>query len=259
MGNYWMRSSHHLQALPCYTAALKTEKYMNPGKDRALVLRNRSYCYKEISQFKDAINDAEEALSMEPSKCDNHWRRVDALRGLAKAAAGEPEEYEVLAAARDAVIEAIAMLPEAERGSKNWKWLNDMSPYERLKSMGPDQTPPPAQQQVRKNSVPPLTTSTPAAMAETERQRLAYEDDERARVAEMEDEERRRQSQIASERKDDQEMEMRRRMQLEQQQRDTERKKQQAQLAGISKRMPVSPHHRFQSRGAAPESRRPLA
>ena len=114
-GNMFMRTKQEVLAATEYTKALALEKYQAKTKDRALVLRNRSFCYCQMKQLDEALADAEEAISIEPQKIENHWRKVNALKERAREAAGQRTEYACLQELQQAALKATAEVPFEEQ------------------------------------------------------------------------------------------------------------------------------------------------
>eukprot|EP00966_Prymnesium_polylepis_P287363 6636986-Prymnesium_polylepis.1 len=77
--NLLVRQKIYDEALPLYTQALASSEYQDMSERRALVLRNRAYCYWNLQRAAEARADAEEAVRIEPRNATNHLRLVQAL------------------------------------------------------------------------------------------------------------------------------------------------------------------------------------
>lgn len=76
IGNNLASSGRHMEALHFYTEAIR----INPDEYR--FLGNRSYSYERVGRFREALQDAEKSLELEPHFIKGHFRKGKALKGL---------------------------------------------------------------------------------------------------------------------------------------------------------------------------------
>ena len=77
-GNEAANVGQYAVAVRLYTSALK----FDPREHR--FFGNRSFCYDQLSQFEEALKDAEKAIEIVPHWPKGHYRKGLALKGLTK-------------------------------------------------------------------------------------------------------------------------------------------------------------------------------
>ena len=77
-GNEAANVGQYSVAVRLYTSAIK----FDPSEPRFFA--NRSLCYDQLSQFEEALEDAEKAIEIVPHWPKGHYRKGLALKGLTK-------------------------------------------------------------------------------------------------------------------------------------------------------------------------------
>lgn len=76
IGNNLASRGSYLEALHYYTEAIR----LNPEEYR--FLGNRSYSYERVGRYREALQDAEKSLELQPHFMKGHFRKGKALKGL---------------------------------------------------------------------------------------------------------------------------------------------------------------------------------
>ncbi|KAG8429584.1 hypothetical protein GDO86_019772, partial [Hymenochirus boettgeri] len=76
IGNNCANREDFMEAITYYTEAIK----LNPTEFR--FMGNRSYSYERSGKYKEALEDAEHALQLEPNFIKGYFRKGKALKGL---------------------------------------------------------------------------------------------------------------------------------------------------------------------------------
>ncbi|XP_069833033.1 tetratricopeptide repeat protein 31 [Dendropsophus ebraccatus] len=76
IGNNLASRGSYVEALHYYTEAIR----LNPGEYR--FLGNRSYSYERVGRYKEALEDAEKSLELQPNFIKGQFRKGKALKGL---------------------------------------------------------------------------------------------------------------------------------------------------------------------------------
>ncbi|KAL1515853.1 hypothetical protein AB1Y20_002468 [Prymnesium parvum] len=105
LANAYMRADKHEDALPLYTQSLGMPKFAEQNRLRAMVLRNRSFCFYKLKRGEEALKDADEACAICPGNSTNHLRRFQSI-GLIS---DDPNEQ------MRALEEGLRYMEEAER------------------------------------------------------------------------------------------------------------------------------------------------
>eukprot|EP00731_Ephydatia_muelleri_P036071 Em0198g5a len=74
-GNVHFEKEEYLEAIECYTKCLRE-------CENAVIYTNRALCYLKLSKPRDALEDCEEALKMEPSNTKALYRKALANKAL---------------------------------------------------------------------------------------------------------------------------------------------------------------------------------
>eukprot|EP00600_Ochromonadales_sp_CCMP1393_P002270 CAMPEP_0174978116 /NCGR_PEP_ID=MMETSP0004_2-20121128/13998_1 /TAXON_ID=420556 /ORGANISM="Ochromonas sp., Strain CCMP1393" /LENGTH=185 /DNA_ID=CAMNT_0016229399 /DNA_START=26 /DNA_END=583 /DNA_ORIENTATION=- len=82
-GNGHFGKGEYEEALAKYTAAVSTLKESGMPKD-ALILLNRSATYLALKRYVPALNDANQAIVIDPTNWKGHWRKGVALMSMSK-------------------------------------------------------------------------------------------------------------------------------------------------------------------------------
>ena len=80
--NLQVRREQYAEALPLYEQVLQDAEHSQPCAKRATMLRNRSYVLCKLGRPLEALDDAQEAIGIEPTIAGNHWRKYQALSEL---------------------------------------------------------------------------------------------------------------------------------------------------------------------------------
>eukprot|EP01032_Pedospumella_encystans_P020475 gene20475-23258_t len=82
-GNAFFSKSEFEGALEKYTAAVSLLKESDLPKD-GLILLNRSATYLALKRYVPALNDANQAIAIDPDNWKGHWRKGVALMSMSK-------------------------------------------------------------------------------------------------------------------------------------------------------------------------------
>lgn len=82
-GNAFFSVQDYDNAIKKYTAAINCIKNVNLPKD-AILLLNRSAAYIGAKRYVPALNDANQAVEIDPSNWKSHWRKAISLMSMSK-------------------------------------------------------------------------------------------------------------------------------------------------------------------------------
>lgn len=82
-GNACFSASNFEEAVRKYTEAINTLKSSKLPKD-PIILLNRSATYLSLKRYVPALNDSNQAISVDPDNWKGHWRKGVALMSMSK-------------------------------------------------------------------------------------------------------------------------------------------------------------------------------
>jgi tetratricopeptide (TPR) repeat protein len=82
-GNAFFSAQDYDSAIKKYSAAINGLKNANLPKD-AILLLNRSAAYIGAKRYVPALNDANQAIEVDPSNWKSHWRKAISLMSMSK-------------------------------------------------------------------------------------------------------------------------------------------------------------------------------